>query len=266
MQLFYAPDFSSQSYTLSEEESKHCIRVLRLKEGDSLHITDGRGDLFCCRIVDAHPKRCEVEVVSTLYAYGKRPYRLAIAVAPTKNADRFEWFIEKATEVGIDEIIPLESEHSERRALKAERGEKIITAAMKQSLKTYRPVLRELTPFRQIVAEPFDGQKFIAHCDAPQSAAGKRFLQRVLKKKENALILIGPEGDFSAEEIGFALKNGFTEISLGSQRLRTETAAVAAAVLTAAVNEDDNEDDNEEVNEAVNEADNKAVNEAGRTE
>jgi len=242
MQLFYAPDFTAPRYTLSEEESKHCIRVLRLREGDCLHITDGRGDLFRCRIADAHPKRCEVEVVSVEHAYGKRPYRLTMAVAPTKNTDRFEWFLEKATEVGVDEIIPLESAHSERRALKTDRGEKIVTAAMKQSLKAYRPVLRELTPFRQIVEAPFDGQKFIAHCDAPQSAAGKRFLPRILKKNENILILIGPEGDFSPEEITFALRNGFEEISLGSQRLRTETAAVAATVLTAAANEADRQE------------------------
>lgn len=239
MQLFYAPYFTAPRYTLSEEESKHCIRVLRLREGDTLHITDGRGDLFCCRIVEAHPKRCLVETVSVEHAYEKRPYRLVMAVAPTKNTDRFEWFLEKATEVGVDEIVPVESARSERRALKTERGEKVLTAAMKQSLKAYRPTLHELTPFERIAAAPFDGRKFIAHCDAPQSAAGKRYLPRLLKKNEKILILIGPEGDFSPEEITFALRNGFEEIALGSQRLRTETAAVVATVLVAAANEAD---------------------------
>lgn len=237
MQLFYAPDFTSPRYTLDEEESKHCIRVLRLTEGDTLYITDGRGDLFHCRITQAHPKRCEVEAIGCTHEYEKRPYRLTMAVAPTKNIDRFEWFLEKATEVGVDEIVPLECSRSERRALKRERSEKVVTAAVKQSLKAYHPVLHGLTPFKQLVSGPFDGRKFIAHCDPAQSAAGKRYLPRILKKNENILILIGPEGDFSPEEITFALANGFEEISLGSQRLRTETAAVVAATAAAIVNE-----------------------------
>ena len=132
MQLFYAPDFTPPRYTLSEEESKHCIRVLRLGEGDSLHITDGRGDLFHCRITDAHPKRCEVEFVCCTHWYGKRTCRLTMAVAPTKHIDRFEWFLEKATEIGIEEIIPLECARSERRALKLERSENDVSAAVKQ--------------------------------------------------------------------------------------------------------------------------------------
>lgn len=237
MQLFYAPDFTAPRYTLDEEESKHCIRVLRLAEGDSLHITDGRGDLFHCRIVDAHPKRCQVEVVDCTHEYGKRPYRLTMAVAPTKNIDRFEWFLEKATEIGVEEIVPLECARSERRALKLERCEKVVTAAVKQSLKAYHPLLHELTPFGKLVAAPFEGRKFIAHCDPARSAAGKHYLPRILKKNENILILIGPEGDFSPEEITFALANGFEEITLGSQRLRTETAAVVAVTAVAIANE-----------------------------
>lgn len=237
MQLFYAPDFTAPCHTLDEEESKHCVRVLRLAEGDTLYITDGRGNLFHCRITQAHPKRCEVEVIDCTHEYEKRPYRLALAVAPTKNIDRFEWFLEKATEVGVDEIIPLECSHSERRALKTERSGKVITAAVKQSLKAYHPLLHELTDFRKVVAAPFDGRRFIAHCAPAQSGAGKRYLPRVLKKNEKVLILIGPEGDFSPEEITFALANGFEEISLGSQRLRTETAAVVAATAVAIANE-----------------------------
>lgn len=139
MQLFYAPDIVPPEYTLSEEESKHCIRVLRMTCGEELHITDGRGNLYRCEIVDDNPKRCRVRVHDTNSEFGKLPYRLTMAVAPTKNNDRFEWFLEKATEIGVAEIIPLATEHSERRTLKPERENKVITAAVKQSLKAYHP-------------------------------------------------------------------------------------------------------------------------------
>jgi 16S rRNA (uracil1498-N3)-methyltransferase len=149
MQLFYAPDITPPLHTLSEEESKHCVRVLRLACGDTLHITDGRGELYCCEIVDDNPRRCTVRVVSTQHEFEKLPYALTVACAPTKNTERFEWFLEKATEIGIAAILPLETEHSERRLFKAERSEKIITAALKQSLKAYRPRLAPLTPLRR---------------------------------------------------------------------------------------------------------------------
>ena len=191
MQLFYAPDITPPLYTLSEEESKHCVRVLRLGRGDTLHITDGRGNLFCCQITDDNPKRCVVRVTTTQTQWEPLPYRLVMAVAPTKNADRFEWFLEKATEVGVSAIVPLETEHSERRVFKPERAGKVITAAMKQSLKAYRPELHPLTPFREAAAQPFEGRKFIAHWqnlparDAPQRRGGaglhrprRRFLGR----------------------------------------------------------------------------------------
>jgi len=236
MQLFYAPDLTPPLHTLTEEESKHCIRVLRLGRGDTLHITDGRGNLYRCRIDDDHPKRCTVRVVAAASEWERRPYRLEMAVAPTKNADRFEWFLEKATEVGVDVFVPLETEHSERRVFRPERAGKVITAAMKQSLKAYRPELRGLTPFRTLVETPFDGRRFIAHCDAPRTAAGKIYLPSALRAGEAAQILIGPEGDFSPGEVDFALSRGFEEITLGPQRLRTETAAVAAAVMVAVVN------------------------------
>ena len=198
MQLFYAPDITPPLYTLSEEESKHCVRVLRLGRGDTLHLTDGRGNLFCCEITDDNPKRCTVRVTETRAGWEALSYSLTMAVAPTKNADRFEWFLEKATEVGVGTIIPLETEHCERRVFKPERGERVITAAMKQSLKAYLPA--------------------------------------TLRRGEAALILIGPEGDFSPEEIAFARANGFEEITLGAQRLRTETAAVAAVVMVSVAN------------------------------
>ncbi len=236
MQLFFAPDFVPPRHTLSEEESKHAVRVLRLEEDDTLHLTDGRGNLYTCRIIEANPKRCSVEVVGHQSEYEKLPYRLTMAVAPTKSNDRFEWFLEKATEVGVERIIPLESAHSERRAFKRERGEKVITSAVKQSLKAYHPTLEEVTRFNRVVEAPFEGRKLIAHCESAQSETGKQYLAEAIRPGEDVLILIGPEGDFSPEEITFALQNGFEEITLGEQRLRTETAAVVATVMVSVVN------------------------------
>lgn len=236
MQLFYAPDIAPPSHTLGEEESKHCVRVLRLRRGGRIHITDGRGNLFCCEITDDDPKRCTVRVVSTQREFEKMPFALTLAVAPTKNPDRFEWFLEKATEVGTTEFLPLDTAHSERRVFKSERGEKVITAAMKQSLKAYRPQLQPLTPFREAVLRPFEGRRLIAHCAPARSPEGKSYLPETLHPGENAAIFIGPEGDFSPEEIDFALANGFEEITLGTQRLRTETAALVAVVMASVVN------------------------------
>lgn len=234
MQLFYAPEISLPHYTLSEEESKHCIRVLRMEVGDELHLTDGRGNLHRCKVVDANAKRCTVEVVETTPEYERMPYSLVMAVAPTKNIDRFEWFLEKATEVGISEVYPIECDHSERRQIKLEREQKVITAAVKQSLKAYHPTLHDLTPLKQILRMPFEGEKYIAHCNG--ELGERAYLGKIAKKGGKALILIGPEGDFSPEEITFALKNGFKAISLGNQRLRTETAAVVATVIMATTN------------------------------
>ena len=234
MQLFYAPDVTLPYYTLNEEESKHCVRVLRLREGDTLHLTDGRGSLYLCRIVEAHQHHCTVEIVETQNEYGRLGYSLTMAVAPTKNIDRYEWFLEKATEVGVSRIIPIECDHSERRTIKHDRAMRVVTSAVKQSIKVYHPTLDTLTSVRDVIKAPFHGQKFIAHCD---STFEKRdYLPSIIKKTENILILIGPEGDFSPEEINFALENGFQAISLGEQRLRTETAAVAATVMVATIN------------------------------
>ncbi len=234
MQLFYAPDVTLPLYTLSEEESKHCVRVLRLREGDTLHLTDGRGSLYHCRIVEAHQHHCTVEVVKTISEYGRLGYSLTMAVAPTKNIDRYEWFLEKATEVGVSCIIPIECDHSERRSIKHDRAMRVVTSAVKQSIKAYHPTLDNLTSVRDVITMPFEGQKFIAHCDP--TFEKRDYLPSIIKKSEKILILIGPEGDFSPEEINFALENGFQPISLGEQRLRTETAAVAATVMVATIN------------------------------
>ena len=234
MQLFYAPEISLPRYTLPEEESKHCVRVLRMTVGDELHLTDGKGNMYRCKVVSDNVKRCEVEVVETWPEYERMSYGLTMCVAPTKNIDRFEWFLEKATEIGISEVYPLECDHSARRQIKLEREEKVITAAVKQSLKAYHPVLHDLTSVRDIIAMDFEGEKYIAHCD---SSFGERpYLGNLVKKGANTLILIGPEGDFSKEEINFALQNGFKAISLGRERLRTETAAVVATTVVATIN------------------------------
>ena len=236
MQLFYAPDIMPPLYALGEEESKHCVRVLRLRRGGRIHITDGRGNLFCCEITDDDPKRCTVRIVSVEEEFEKMPYALTLAVAPTKSPDRFEWLLEKATEVGVTEFLPLDTAHSERHVFKPARGEKVITAALKQSLKAYRPALLPLTPFREAVLRPFEGRRFIAHCAPARSPEGKVYLPDALHPGEAAAVFIGPEGDFSPEEIDFALARGFEEITLGTQRLRTETAALAAAVMASVVN------------------------------
>jgi 16S rRNA (uracil1498-N3)-methyltransferase len=224
MHLFYTPDITSGVYTLSEEESKHCTRVLRLSEGDAVHLIDGRGGFYTAIISEAHPKRCTVSVTEKKEEYGKRDYRLHIAIAPTKMNERMEWFLEKATEIGIDEITPLLCEHSERKELKTERMNKIITSAVKQSIKAYHPLLHEATRLSDFIRRSFEGDTFIAHC----METHKISLKNAYSPKKNALILIGPEGDFSAAEVDAALKQGFRPVSLGDSRLRTETAGVVA--------------------------------------
>ncbi len=231
MHLFYTPDINGNTYTLSEEESKHCARVLRLAEGDVVHLTDGRGTLYTTRITHAGAKSCTMEVTAKDAHYGQRDYYLHLAVAPTKNMERYEWMLEKITEIGVDAITPLLCAHSERRVLKHERAEKIVVSAMKQSLKTYLPQLHELTDIMAFIRQPFDGQKFIGHC-----AEGERILlPKALQSCSKALIMIGPEGDFSTEEIAAALQHGFTPISLGDTRLRVETAGIVACTQMQAV-------------------------------
>jgi 16S rRNA (uracil1498-N3)-methyltransferase len=224
MHLFYTPDISLPVYFLSEEESKHCTRVLRLKPKDRVQLIDGAGNLYHAEITDAHPKRTQLTIIDVQQEFGKRNHYLHIAIAPTKNIERFEWFLEKATEIGIDEITPIISHHSERKEVKIERLNKIITSAVKQSLKAYHPRLNEIVSFKNYVAYPYSGQKFIAHCEKLE----KSFLKDVIELQGNYIILIGPEGDFSSSEINIALENGYQSITLGESRLRTETAALEA--------------------------------------
>ncbi len=239
MQLFYAPKINSPLHTLSEDESRHCVRVLRLGEGDRVDLTDGRGTLYAARVERADPRGCVLRIEGETRGFGARGYRLVMGVAPTKNGDRFEWFLEKATEVGVDVVVPLECSNSERRVFRPERAGKVLVSAMKQSLKALLPELAPLTPFRELVSQPFEGVKLIAHCrsDAadviarPERPKRSRIpVTEALPAATDALILIGPEGDFTEQEVAMAVHHGFVPISLGESRLRTETAALTAVV------------------------------------
>jgi 16S rRNA (uracil1498-N3)-methyltransferase len=232
MHLFYSPIVNADQNILGEQESWHCTRVLRLAEGGTIHLTDGKGSLYECIIRLANPKNCLVSVVSVQKEYLKRKNYLHIGIAPTKNMDRIEWFLEKATEIGIDEITPVFCTHSERIRMKTERLEKILVAAMKQSLKAYLPKLNEPTVLKNILERDFNGRKFIAYCESGEEDE----LQKIYRKGADALILIGPEGDFSPEEITLAKKQGFVPISLGKSRLRTETAGIVACHTISLLN------------------------------
>lgn len=223
MQIFYTPDIALNP-ELPEEEAGHCIRVLRLMEGDEILLTDGTGSFYKAAISRAHAKHCEVSILESWKQPPLWNFHLHIAVAPTKNMDRLEWFAEKATEIGIDSITCLNCRFSERRDVKPARLEKILVSAMKQSQKATLPRLTGMTDFKTFVTQPFTGRKFIAHCEEGE----KLLLKNVYHPGENVLILIGPEGDFSPEEIELARQQGFASISLGESRLRTETAALVA--------------------------------------
>jgi 16S rRNA (uracil1498-N3)-methyltransferase len=235
MNLFYAPDIA-QTFTLPEEESQHCAKVLRMKAGERIHIIDGVGGLYEAEILESHPKRTQVTILSEQHEYGRRPFRLHLAVAPTKNIDRFEWFVEKATEIGFDELTPLCCRYSERKIIKPERIEKILVSAAKQSLKAYVPRLNPMTTFKDFINNSSSltphSSLFIAHCyDQP-----KQHLLHVCPSASDVVVMVGPEGDFSEEEVELALRNSFQAITLGESRLRTETAGVVACHLVTIAN------------------------------
>ncbi len=227
MHLFYCPDIAT-SLTLSEEESRHCVKVLRLAEGDEIDVVDGCGTWHHARITMAHHKRCAVEILHSEERPPHWPSRLTVAIAPTKNIDRIEWMMEKCTEMGIDRIIPLKCNNSERKEVKPERLRKILVSAMKQSLKATLPALDDMTPVMQVINAPFEGKRYIAYCDMSLPREERLVFSREYDPGSDALILIGPEGDFSPEEVAAALKAGFIPVTLGESRLRTETAAVQA--------------------------------------
>jgi len=233
MHIFYLPEATIGLVNLSEEESKHCVTVLRMKTGDIMRVTNGKGQLMDAILIEADPKNCIVSIDTVKDGADFWPFTLHIAISPTKNIERIEWFLEKVTEIGIDEISIFISQHSERKVVKYDRLEKIIVSAMKQSVKSRLPALHCLLHFEQMVKQDFQGSKYIAWIDD----SAKITLTTDYKAGENVLILIGPEGDFSPEEVTLAIKHGFKPISLGSSRLRTETAGIVACLTVQIMNQ-----------------------------
>lgn len=224
MHIFYTPDITQNTYTLNEEESKHCVRVLRLGVGSVVNLVDGKGGFYTAEITSDNPKKVALSILNIETEFHKRNHYLHIAVAPTKNIDRMEWFLEKATELGIDEITPIITDRSERRVVKEDRLTKVITSAVKQSIKAYHPKLNDAISFDAFLKEPFDGEQLIAHCI---DNGEKQYISKLVTPHQKYLILIGPEGDFTPEEVNLALNKGFKALTLGDNRLRTETAALA---------------------------------------
>ena len=264
MEIFHSTDIDGQVVRLNEEESAHCVKVMRHREGDEIFVIDGEGTLYKCRLLDASPRAAEAEVVSVEPDWGGHPYRLNMAVCPTKNADRYEWFAEKATELGLDVITPVIGDHSERKVFKTDRLKRILLSASKQSLKGAVPVVAEPLPLKDfILSAPSDALKLICCCyegeerrisiaealqgTVPENRAtlgnvrgrGPAELGGVERSEtfsgtvpcsdsKEIVVLIGPEGDFSREEVALAVEKGFRPVHLGPSRLRTETAALAA--------------------------------------
>ena len=222
---FYQPDIALGE--LTKEDTQHAVRVLRMTEGDELWLMDGRGVFYRAEIAAASNHKCAYRILETLPQERAWRGHLHLAMAPTKLNDRTEWFAEKATEIGMDEMSFLDCQYSERRTLKTERMDKIVIAAMKQSRKAWKPVVNEMQAFKQFVMQERSGQKFICHCHEGE----RPYLLDVMETGEDATVLIGPEGDFSEEEVGLAEAQGYKAVSLGSSRLRTETAALVAVHL-----------------------------------
>lgn len=225
MLLFYQAEIEKYNF-LSEEDSRHCVKVLRKNNKDIIHVVDGLGGLFECEIIKAHEKKCELRILNIEREFQKRNNYLHIAIAPTKNADRIEYFIEKCVEIGVDEITLIQTKHSERKNQKVERLEKIAISAMKQSLKAYLPKINELIDFGKFIKQENQGAKFIAHLTDDAKP-----LQSLVQNEKSFLLLIGPEGDFSNNEIIQAQNAEFQVVTLGNSRLRTETAGVVGCTI-----------------------------------
>ncbi len=234
MQLFYQENITETTtlFSFDTSESKHITKVLRKKEDDILHLTNGKGYLFTTKITDANPKKCIVKIIKSEQKPAKN-YYLHLVVAPTKNNERYEWFLEKVTEIGVHEITPIICEHSERKIIKPERFKKIIQTALKQSLHYYLPKFNDAISYKNFLKQDFDGQLFIAHCKNTE----RKTLKRKALADHKITILIGPEGDFSDTEVKLAIQKGFIPVSLGKHRLRTETAAIVACNTVALSNE-----------------------------
>ncbi len=233
MQLFYTPeiDLNSTSFTFDKDESKHIVKVLRKSEGDRLQITDGQGHIYQARIETADPSQCRVQILDARKQVPKR-HHLHLAVAPTKNNNRYEWFVEKATEIGAHEITPLICDRSEKKNVKLERLEKLVVSAMKQSLRTFLPKINEPITFKEFVQTQREGSCFIAHCEEEERSD----LKRRITPDTPITILIGPEGDFTEPEIKLSYEHGYMPVTLGEARLRTETAALVACTIVTMIN------------------------------
>ena len=225
MQLFYFQN-PKDEFTLNVEESNHIIKVLRKKQGDKLFFTDGKGFEYTAKISSINKKSCSVVIIDKKKQDKKHKGHLHVAIAPTKNISRFEWFLEKSTEIGIDEITPIICANSERKVINHIRCNKIIISAMKQSLKQYLPKLNDIITFKKFTEKNIQGAKYIAHCHER-----KKVTFHKLKRTDITTILIGPEGDFSKEEVDFSLNNNFKSITLGKTRLRTETAGITSVLI-----------------------------------
>ncbi|MBR1928846.1 MAG: 16S rRNA (uracil(1498)-N(3))-methyltransferase [Paludibacteraceae bacterium] len=233
MYLFYTPDIDT-TQILSEEESAHCIRVLRYNSGDEILLTDGKGYTYNAKITNPHPKHCEFEIISKEKQTKSHDFYLHIAIAPTKNIERMEWMVEKCTEIGVDEITPLLCHYSERKQIRQDRLEKIILSAAKQSLTPYLPKLNPLTEYNHFINNAQEQTRFIAHCYKED----KRELKDEIQRGKSCLVMIGPEGDFSEQEVKDALDKGFVAVGLGKSRLRTETAGVVACHTAVIMNQE----------------------------
>lgn len=238
--IFYTPQIIDGVHELPADEAGHAIRVLRMKEGDTIMLTDGIGHFYEACITIASPKHCQFEISTQWDDQKLWNGNIHLAVAPTKNMDRMEWFAEKATEIGLDHISLLNCKNSERKVVKTERLEKIVVSAMKQSHKAFKPLVDEMTTFKTFIQTPLEGEKFIAHCYSPDEVdnanngihlSGRNFLGDIVSPMSNTTVLIGPEGDFSIDEVKMAIEAGYQPISLGKSRLRTETAALVAVHL-----------------------------------
>jgi 16S rRNA (uracil1498-N3)-methyltransferase len=234
MQIFYAPGINGDIHYLDENESRHCIRVLRMTEGSRLILVDGKGNLFEGYISNPDQKRCQISITGIVRDFEKRDYRLHIAVSPLKNQDRFEWFVEKSVETGIDEITPIYCKNTEKQGIKTERINNIIISAMKQSIKTVKTEFHRPVNFIDFIKSDFAGVRMIAHCSNKTERTG---ISSVYTRGNDATILIGPEGDFSEEEIKMAVRQGFKSVHLGNSRFRTETAGVAACLAVYFINQ-----------------------------
>lgn len=230
MRIFYEPNIKKVQI-LSEEDSKHCIKVLRLSAGEVIHIVDGIGGMFTCKIQKADVKKCEVKIIEEQLEFGKTEFYLHLAIAPTKNSDRLEWMIEKCVEIGIHEISLIQTKHSERKHQRVDRLEKLAISAMKQSLKAYLPKINEIVLFEDFIKKNQSTQKFIAHLDKKAQP-----LQHILQSKTDYCILIGPEGDFTNEEVELAKSADYQVVTLGNSRLRTETAGLVATTIINSIN------------------------------